>query len=52
MSVDIKPIFSYRKHWAQRFGIAPFLPMSRAEMETLGWGLVRRHLLLRVRVTV
>jgi uncharacterized radical SAM protein YgiQ len=32
-----KPLFSWRKHWAQRFGIAPFLPMSRAEMEALGW---------------
>ncbi|WP_166144712.1 YgiQ family radical SAM protein [Methylosinus sp. RM1] len=32
-----KPLFSYRKHWAHRFGVAPFLPMSRAEMETLGW---------------
>lgn len=32
-----KPLFSYRKHWAQRFGVAPFLPMSRAEMEALGW---------------
>ena len=32
-----KPLFSYRKHWAHRFGAAPFLPMSRAEMETLGW---------------
>ena len=32
-----KPINSYRKYWAQRFGIAPFLPMSRAEMEALGW---------------
>ncbi len=32
-----KPIFSYRQHWAKRFGIAPFLPMSRAEMEVLGW---------------
>ncbi|MCL2830296.1 MAG: YgiQ family radical SAM protein [Betaproteobacteria bacterium] len=31
------PLFSWRKHWAQRFGIAPFLPMSRAEMEKLGW---------------
>ena len=27
----------YRKHWAERFGRAPFLPMSRAEMELLGW---------------
>ncbi len=32
-----KPLFSYRKHWAKRFGIAPFLPMSRAEMDELGW---------------
>ena len=30
-------IFSYRKFWAKRFGTAPFLPMSRAEMEALGW---------------
>ena len=28
---------SYRRHWASRFGTAPFLPMSRAEMELLGW---------------
>src|SRR5882757_7571341 len=32
-----KPLFSYRKHWAHRFGVAPFLPMSRAEMDVLGW---------------
>ena len=32
-----KPLFGYRKFWAQRFGPAPFLPMSRAEMDTLGW---------------
>jgi uncharacterized radical SAM protein YgiQ len=32
-----RELFSYRKHWAQRFGIAPFLPMSRAEMDQLGW---------------
>lgn len=32
-----KPLFSYRKHWPHRFGVAPFLPMSRAEMEALGW---------------
>jgi len=31
------PLFSYRKFWAQRFGTAPFLPMSREEMDTLGW---------------
>ena len=32
-----KPIFSWRKYWAKRFGVAPFLPMSREEMEALGW---------------
>ncbi len=37
MDTQVKPIFSYRKHWAERFGIAPFLPMSREEMQTLGW---------------
>ncbi|MBL8396024.1 MAG: YgiQ family radical SAM protein [Candidatus Accumulibacter sp.] len=30
-------LFSYRKYWASRFGTAPFLPMSRAEMDQLGW---------------
>ena len=30
-------IFSYRKYWAKRFGVAPVLPMSRAEMDKLGW---------------
>jgi uncharacterized radical SAM protein YgiQ len=32
-----RDISAYRKHWAARFGTAPFLPMSRAEMEALGW---------------
>ncbi len=32
-----KPLNSYRKYWAARFGTAPFLPMSRAEMTQLGW---------------
>jgi len=36
-AAQIKPLTSYRKYWAQRFGIAPFLPMSRDEMDTLGW---------------
>ncbi|MBL8259597.1 MAG: YgiQ family radical SAM protein [Candidatus Competibacteraceae bacterium] len=31
------PLFSYRQYWAARFGIAPFLPMSRTEMDALGW---------------
>ncbi|MBK1695176.1 YgiQ family radical SAM protein [Chromatium weissei] len=30
-------IFSYRPYWAKRFGIAPELPISRIEMEQLGW---------------
>jgi uncharacterized radical SAM protein YgiQ len=30
-------LFSYRKHWAQRFGVAPVLPMNREEMDNLGW---------------
>ena len=34
---DAKPLTSYRKFWAQRFGTAPFLPMSREEMTQLGW---------------
>ncbi len=32
-----KPLTSYRPFWAKRFGPAPFLPMSRAEMDALGW---------------
>src|SRR5690606_6116867 len=35
--VPARNLFSYRKHWASRFGTAPFLPMSREEMEALGW---------------
>lgn len=34
---NAKPLTSYRPYWAKRFGVAPFLPMSRAEMEQLGW---------------
>lgn len=32
-----RPLTGWRPHWAKRFGTAPFLPMSRAEMEALGW---------------
>ncbi len=32
-----KPIHTYRPYWAKRFGAAPILPMSRAEMDVLGW---------------
>ncbi len=30
-------LFDYPKYWAECYGTAPFLPMSRAEMDTLGW---------------
>ena len=30
-------IFSYRQYWAKRYGTAPYLPMSRDEMDALGW---------------
>ncbi|MEI6355201.1 MAG: YgiQ family radical SAM protein [Methylococcus sp.] len=30
-------LFSYRKHWAKRFGVAKQQPTSRVEMEALGW---------------
>jgi len=32
-----RPLFSHRKYWAECFGPAPELPMSRAEMDALGW---------------
>ncbi len=34
---DAKPLMSYRKFWAQRLTPAPILPMSREEMDNLGW---------------
>ncbi|HCD56859.1 MAG TPA: YgiQ family radical SAM protein, partial [Halieaceae bacterium] len=36
-SLTTQPLFSYRKYWAECFGAAPELPMSRAEMDALGW---------------
>ncbi|MBA6326610.1 YgiQ family radical SAM protein [Colwellia sp. MB02u-6] len=30
-------LFDYPKYWAECYGTAPFLPMSRQEMEVLGW---------------
>ena len=33
----VKPINQYRPYWAKRFGTAKMLPMSRAEMDALGW---------------
>jgi uncharacterized radical SAM protein YgiQ len=32
-----KPLTSYRKYWAARFGTAKFLPTTRKEMAALGW---------------
>ena len=37
MNAKAHPLFSYKKHWAHKFGPAPFLPMSREEMDQLGW---------------
>jgi uncharacterized radical SAM protein YgiQ len=33
----VKPINQYRPYWAKRFGTSKMLPMSREEMEDLGW---------------
>ena len=30
-------MFGQRKYWAARFGVAPVLPRTRAEMDALGW---------------
>lgn len=32
-----KPLFDYPKFWAECFGPAPFLPMSKEELDQLGW---------------
>lgn len=32
-----RALFDYPRYWAECFGPAPFLPMSRAEMDLLGW---------------
>ena len=34
---DAKPLTSYRPFWAKRLGVAKFLPMTRGEMDVLGW---------------
>ena len=33
----MRNLFGYRPYWAARFGVAEFLPRTRAEMEALGW---------------
>jgi len=37
LPASTKLLTAYRKHWAHRFGVSPFLPMSRAEMAARGW---------------
>jgi len=32
-----RTLFARRKFWAERFGVAPVLPTTRAEMDELGW---------------
>jgi len=32
-----KLLSSYRPYWAKRFGVSRFLPMSKQEMDALGW---------------
>ena len=34
---SLKAINKYRPYWAKRFGKAPILPMTRKEMDVLGW---------------
>jgi uncharacterized radical SAM protein YgiQ len=37
MPATATPLYDYNKYWAECFGTAPLLPMSRAEMDALGW---------------
>jgi len=37
LSSKARPLNQYPLYWAECFGTAPMLPMSRAEMELLGW---------------
>ena len=30
-------LFDYPKYWTECYGVVPFLPMNRAEIDTLGW---------------
>ena len=36
-SENPRKLYSYPKYWAECFGTAPFLPMSKKEMDELGW---------------
>ncbi len=35
--IQAQPLFGYPKYWAECYGTAPYLPMSREEMDELGW---------------
>ena len=37
LSSQARPLNQYPLYWAECFGSAPMLPMSRAEMDQLGW---------------
>ncbi len=37
LSSQARPLNQYPPYWAECFGTAPFLPVSRADMEQLGW---------------
>jgi len=37
MMPTAKPLSSQPKYWAECYGISPFLPTTRAEMDALGW---------------
>lgn len=37
MKITAPKLFSYPKYWAECYGVSPFLPTSRAEMDELGW---------------
>ena len=37
LSHSPRKLFSYPKYWAECFDAAPYLPMSREEMDQLGW---------------
>lgn len=37
MPATATPLYDYNKYWAECYGTAPFLPMSRTEMDALGW---------------
>ncbi len=37
MQVKAPDLCDYPRYWAECYGVAPWLPMSRAEMDALGW---------------